>query len=34
LANKTNVEETKKKVDAYKKEHEKQIRKTNTKIVR
>ena len=34
LANKTNVEETKKKVDAYKKEHEKLIRRNNTKIVR
>lgn len=32
LANKTNVEETKKKVDAYKKEHEKLIRRNNTKI--
>lgn len=32
LANKTNVEETKKKIEAYKKENEKLIRKNNTKI--
>ena len=33
LANKTNEDETKKKVDAYKKENEKMIRRNNTKMV-
>lgn len=32
LANKTNVEETKKKIEAYKKENEKLIRRNNSKI--
>jgi len=32
LANKTDVEETKKKVEQYKKDHEKQIKKNNSKL--